>query len=154
IFGIDAISGSVRRLTSKTWNTIRSMTWLPGDRGLVAVGVDKKAIPFQLWHISTVNGEVRRLTNDLSFYTFVTSDVNGSLLVAEGRNQSNVWLASADNLEAAKQITFGSTGEDDGWWGMHWSPDGKIMYTVDTDSGTNIWSMDADGKNKMQLTPN
>jgi Tol biopolymer transport system component len=83
----------------------------------------------------------------------VTSDANGSLLAAEGRNQSNIWLASSDDPAGAKQITFGSTGEDNGWWGMVWSSDGKIIYTADTDSGTNIWSVDPDGKNKQQLTP-
>ena len=153
IFRVDAENGSVRQLTPKIWHSLASMTWLRDGRGLITVGVDQNAIADQLWDVAA-DGTVRRLTNDLSSYSFVSSTSSGMLLVAEGRNQSNIWLAPSESLSSARQITFGSIGEDDGWSGMAWSPDGRIIYSIDTDSGTNIWSMDPDGKNKTQLTPN
>jgi Tol biopolymer transport system component/DNA-binding winged helix-turn-helix (wHTH) protein len=154
IFAMNVADGSVTRLASRTWADVRSMTWLPGGKGLVAVAIDNNAVYWQLWHISFPNGEVRRLTTDLNFYGLVAASSDGALLSTEGKNQSNVWVAPAADLSASKQITFGSPGQDDGWAGIVWTNDGRIVYTADTDAGTNIWIMDSDGKNRKQIIPN
>ena len=154
IFVMNISDGSSNRLASRTWAEVRSMTWLPGGHGLAAVAIEKYALSPQLWYVAFPNGEVRRLTTDLSFYGLVAASSDGSLLSAEGKNQSNIWLAPADDLAAAKQITFGSPGQDDGWYGLAWTHDERIVYTADTDAGTNIWVMDTDGKNRKQIIPN
>ena len=154
IFIVHIADGSVERLATRTWSRVRSMTWLANGTGLAAVAVEKNEITSQLWYISFPDGEFRRLTTDLSFYGLVAASSDGSLLSAEGKNQSNVWLAPADDLKAIRQITFGSPGQDDGWSGIAWTGDGRIVYTADTDAGTNIWIMNPDGKDKKQLIPN
>jgi len=153
VFAANLSDGGVRRLVSRTWSTIRSVTWLPDGNGLAMVATENNSINPQLWYISYPSGEARRLTTDLSFYGLIAVSGNGSILSAEGKNQSNIWIAPSGDLAAAKQITFGSPGQDDGWSGLNWTNDGRIVYTADTDNGTNIWLMDADGKNRRQVIP-
>jgi len=154
VFGINVADGSISRLTSHSWKDIRSMTWLPGRNGLVAVATENETVYWQLWHVSCSDGSVRRLTTDLSFYGVVASSSDGALLSTEGKNQSNIWTAPVSDLSSAKQITFGSPGQDDGWAGIAWTADRRIVYTADTDTGTNIWIMESDGKNRKQIIPN
>jgi len=76
-----------------------------------------------------------------------------SLLTTELRQMNNIWVAPADNLGEAKQVTFGSFGKYDGLWGMDWTTDGKIDFTT-TDSESQVVSeADADGSNTKQSTP-
>lgn len=57
-------------------------------------------------------------------------------------------------MREAKQITFGSIGRQDGWNGMDWLPDGRIVYSARIDQSLTIWIMNGDGTNARQLTPN
>jgi len=154
IFLVNLSDSSVRRMQERSWAALGPLVWLADGRGLGAVAVDKDEIHSQVWVLPFPDGEARRLTTDLSFYGFLTAASNGTLLSAEGKNQSNIWLAPSSDLTAAKQITFGSPGQDDGWSGIAWTSDGRIVYTADTDAGTNLWIMGADGKNQKQIVPN
>jgi Tol biopolymer transport system component/DNA-binding winged helix-turn-helix (wHTH) protein len=155
LFVVNAGDGSTRPLTIETWEKLEAITWLKDGSGLIAVGIEKNALLPQLWFISFPDGEVRRLISDLNDYGYVTSLGNdGSLLALQGISQSNVWVAPADKLKEAKQITFSSAGSKDGWNGLVWTADGRIIYAVDTSDGTTLWIMNADGSKQKQLIPN
>jgi Tol biopolymer transport system component/DNA-binding winged helix-turn-helix (wHTH) protein len=151
IFMVNLDDGSTRRLTQHAWRVIGAQTWLPNG-GLATVAVDKNAGSTQLWYVSSPSGEVQRVTNDLNPYGMLSS-AKDSLLTVQGLQQSNIWIAPADDLNGAKQITFGSPGQDNGWSGLAWTPDGRIIYTADTTGGTDIFIMNGDGKNQRQLVP-
>ncbi|MGH9882489.1 MAG: hypothetical protein ACRD6N_13710, partial [Pyrinomonadaceae bacterium] len=51
----------------------------------------------------------------------------------------------------AKQLTS-LTSKLDGFQGVAWTPDGKIVYHSMASGSEGIWIMDADGKNRSQLT--
>ncbi|MCA1639560.1 MAG: winged helix-turn-helix domain-containing protein [Acidobacteria bacterium] len=55
------------------------------------------------------------------------------------------------NLAAARQITFGSSGHE-GWFGIDWTMDGKIIYVARIDQSLTLWTMDADGESAKQIT--
>ena len=154
IFTLNIPDGSVKRLASRSWYGVGPITWVADGDGLAAAITDKHALNTQLWYVSFPDGEVRRLTTDLNSYGFVSASRDGSLLTLEGNEQSNIWTAPSGNLSSSKQITFSSPGQNEGWSGMVWTYDGRIVYTADTDIGTNLWIMDADGKNRKQITPN
>jgi Tol biopolymer transport system component len=71
----------------------------------------------------------------------------------QGQSQSNIWIAPADDLAQAKQVTFGSIGRMDGWYGLAWMADGKIAYTVQGGEKNTIWTMNASGGEQKQLIP-
>src|SRR5262249_55517332 len=71
-----------------------------------------------------------------------------------GINQSNIWVAPAGNLRDAKQITFDSPGRNDGWNGLGWTPDGRIVFAADDAEGRTLWIINAAGGRPKQLIPN
>jgi Tol biopolymer transport system component len=105
--------------------------------------------------VSYPSGEVRRVVNDLNTYDFVL-DVAGdsnTALTSTARQINNIWVAPANDLRNAKQITFGSLNRGDGLLGVDWTPDHKIVYTSASPQGQAIWIMNADGSNPKALTP-
>ncbi|CAN5331732.1 hypothetical protein BH10ACI2_BH10ACI2_02880 [soil metagenome] len=156
IYTVNVADGGVKPLTTQAWNSIYGLAWQPDGSGLIAIAIEKTTSSSQLWQISFPEGKGHRLFADLSYYgrsLSLTPD-GGNLLVVQGQKQSNVWIAPADDLSAAKQITFGSFGTSNGWNGLAWMPDGKIAYTKLSEKGITIWTMNADGSNQKQLIPN
>jgi Tol biopolymer transport system component/DNA-binding winged helix-turn-helix (wHTH) protein len=155
IFVVNTADGAVTALSPHGWRLVGALNWLHDGSGLVAIGIEPKSLLQQVWLITFPDGEVRRLTTDLSDYGFVTSfSEDDTLLVLEGISQSNIWVAPAGNLKEAKQITFGTVGRRDGWSGLTWTADGRILFTASTNDGMNIWIMNADGSRQKQLIPN
>ena len=74
------------------------------------------------------------------------------MLAVEHRQLSNVWVAPADDLTSARQITFSSFGRYDGLWGLDWAPDGSIVYTTSDTRNQYLSRMNADGSEQTALT--
>jgi TolB protein len=53
----------------------------------------------------------------------------------------------------ARQLTVGERGLD-GFVGLAWTPENKIVFTGFGDNATNVFIMDPDGSNRVQLTSN
>ncbi len=108
----------------------------------------------RVFHVEIPGGKLRELTTDRSSYSLSldTSENSASLLTIEHRQLNNIWIAPADNLSAAQQITFSSFGKYDGLWGLDFMPDGKIIYTNSDTESQFISQMDADGGNSKPLT--
>ena len=156
IYTVNVADGGTKALTTQTWNAIYGLAWQSDGSGLIAIAIEKTTSFSQLWQISFPDGKGHRLFADLSYYgraLSLTPD-GGNLLAVQGQHQSNVWIAPADDLSAAKQITFGSLGQNNGWNGLAWMPDGKIAYTKLSEKGLTIWTMNTDGSNQKQLIPN
>jgi TolB protein len=108
-----------------------------------------------LWLVDYPDGRARKITVDLNNYAgslSLTSD-GKAILVVQGEQESNIWVGPSDDPATARQITFGSPGRIDGWYGMDWTPDGKIIYVAWIGDNSTLWEMDADGGNSRQLTP-
>ena len=146
----------MKPLTSQIWNGIRGLTWQNNGNGIIAAVHETSFSTTQLWQVSFPGGETQSLIADLNSYGAALSlPADGSnLLAVQVQEQSNVWVAPADDFAAAKQITFGSFGQTNGWNGIGWMPDGKIMYTKSSDNSLTIWTMNTDGSNQKQLIPN
>ncbi len=155
LFIVGLENGAIERLGNFSWQAVRGLSWLNDGGSIVAVGVAPKTLLAQVWQTAYPDGETRRVTSDLVDYVFATSvtDDNSIAAVAEV-SQSNVWVAPADDLKDAKQVTFSSAGARIGWLGLSWAPDGRILYSSDANDGTTIWSMNADGSQKKQIIAN
>ncbi len=149
-------TGEVRIVTNKHFGIINLSSWLPDGSGLVITAYDtesRAAVPqYQLWFIGLPGGEVRKITSDLSIYHDALGLAKNKLLTIEHRQLNNIWVAPADNNGAAKQITNGSFGKYDGYWGLDWLPDGRIVFDSSDQVSQAISIMDADGRNRRQLT--
>ena len=155
VFTVSLADGVVKRLTTRGWKDVRRTVWLNDSSGLLASVSDQSTQTGELWHITYPEGEAHRIFTDLNNYgPFVSlSADNKSLLAVRSQQQSNIWVAAANNLSNAKQITFDLLGNTNGWFGLDWTPDGRIIFTALADEGHTLWTADADGSNKKQLLP-
>lgn len=155
VFSTDIAAGEVKQVTSLEWLGIPKLAWLNDGSGLVAVARDKNSFDSnQIWRIDYESGRSQKIINDLLQYgaSLSLSADSSSLVALQAVLESNIWIAPSGDLAEARQITFGSSGQE-GWYGMDWAPDGKIVYVARVDRSLTLWTMDADGANAKQITP-
>lgn len=85
-------------------------------------------------------------------YQLVTAD--GRMLVARQQSiVSHLWALPDGDVKKARQLTFGGRNFD-GYVGLAWTPDDRIIFSARSDHVTDLYSMNADGGNRVQLTEN
>jgi serine/threonine protein kinase len=142
---ISAEGGEPRPLTHRRWDEIRGITWFPDGSGLI-IASD------QIWQLSYPGGEERRVTTDLNNYHGLSMTKDSTALVsAQNINFVNLYIQAAADAGSAAQITSGSARED-GFSGISWTPDGKMVYSSAVTGHHDIWIMEPDGSNQKQLT--
>ena len=152
-FDVVAVSvddGSERPLTSEQWVRVQQVSWLGDGRGLIMTASNQASGSMQLYYISYPGGKVRRITNDLNNYSDITLTSDSNTLATVQKNRvSNIWVGPKEDLKTARQITSGTL---DGEAGLTWTPDGRIVYRSNASGKSDIWIMDADGRNQKKLT--
>ncbi len=144
--------GVERRVTEARWTDVRQLSWLPDGSGLVVSATEAELSPAQIWTLSLPSGEMRRVTNDLNTYLGASVTADGSALVTVQTDRvPNVWVAPGGDAARARQITTGS-GKFDGYYGLSWTADGRVVYASLAGGGWDIWVMNADGTGQKQLT--
>ena len=145
--------GQEAMISTARWRFIPGLAWLPDKSGLLIAGRDRPSAPStpaQIWQLSYPGGEARKVTNDLTEYASVSLTGDGKTLVATKREfTSNVWVAPAGDSARARQIT---DGRENGFGGIDWTPDGRIVYTSRASGYLDIWITNADGSAPRQLT--
>ncbi len=144
--------GAEQRMTDARWVDVRQLSWLPDNSGLVLSAAEAELSPAQIWLVSAPSGEVRRVTNDLNTYLGASLTADGSALVTVQTDRApNIWVAPGGDAARARQITTGS-GKFDGFYGLSWTPDGRVVYASVAGGSWDIWVMNADGTGARQLT--
>ena len=130
---IDTKTGTIKHLGDDIWVNPRQLAWLPDGSGLVFAGArkDSGALNSQLWFLSYPDGQPRRITNDLNLYFGAKVTADGSTLVtSQATLISRLWVAQAGAAalpeSEGKGITSG-IGRADGYLGIAWLPDGRIV---------------------------
>jgi eukaryotic-like serine/threonine-protein kinase len=146
---IDAASGAQTEFTQEDFSDMGRVSWLSDGSGIVVNAAAKDSQLSQLWLIGYPNGDARRISSDLNDYsgTSLTAD-SKTLVTVQNDPTANIWIAPITNPETARQIT---TGKLDGTRGLAFAPDGRIVYTVNTQGTNDIWIMNADGNNQRPL---
>ncbi|MBC7931153.1 MAG: PD40 domain-containing protein, partial [Rubrivivax sp.] len=148
----DAADGAETKVTNERWVGISQLAWLPDSSGLVMSAAEQELSPSQIWQLSFPSGETRRVTNDLNTYYGASLTADASALVTVQTDRvPNVWVAPAGDAARARQITSGA-GKFDGYYGVAWMPDGRIVYSSIASGSWDIWTMNADGSGARQLT--
>ena len=144
VVGIDVESGEQKPITSRRWYEGGQLAWRPDGGGLVLVADE------QVWQLSYPGGEARKITNDANQYIGISLTADSSALVTvQLDNESSIWVAPSDDVGSAHPVTSGAF---EGYRGLSWTPDGKIVYSSMAGGDWDIWSMAADGTARKQLT--
>ncbi|MBC7930814.1 MAG: protein kinase [Rubrivivax sp.] len=153
IFEVVAVSlkdGTERPLTRRKWTALQQVAWLSDGSGLVMIARDEPSAHLQVWHVSYPEGDARRLTDDFNHYNDLTVTADSrSLLTIQTDWLSNVWVAPEADAARARRIT---DGRNEGFHGLSWTPDGRVVFGSRVGGNVDIWVMDADGGNRRRLT--
>jgi serine/threonine protein kinase len=143
--------GAETPVSSKTWALVEKVVWLKDNRGLIITAADQTSSPFQIWHISYPDGVARRITTDLNTYVGLSlSEDFSKLLTVQSERLSSISVAAGTDPSQAAQITSGASQ----YYGVAWTPDGRIVFGSVTNGNPDIWIMDAKGGSQKQLTSN
>ena len=152
---IAAQGGVAQPVPGTPWNRIEDLAWLPGSRHLVVAGCTQAAGSYaalQLYEVSVAGGEIRQITHNLSTYADVRASADGkTLLAVQWQIFSTVQVATPGKESEARTLSVGNQ-DHDGYIGVGWTPDGRIVYQTTPNGRTGLWEMDADGSNPRPLT--
>jgi eukaryotic-like serine/threonine-protein kinase len=154
---VSATDGSVNVLTKQKWRVVGRVWWVNNGAGIVFSGNDLATrSASQLWYVSAVNGESRRITSDLQDYDGVSVTADSSILVTRERHALiGLWIVPNGDAARANQIL---SNVDDLYQGDYtrsrfsWTPDGRIIYTSELNGIPTIWTVASDGTGHKQLT--
>ncbi len=132
---VDVATGQEKALNADATLSAGRVTWMPDEPDLIVSRVTGQAAELnsQLWFIPTAGGTTMRITNDLNDYLQPSVTSDGSALLAIKRAfQSSLWQAAVHGDSALKdeQPVPVTNGEAQGFGGLAWAPDGRILYTV------------------------
>ena len=147
-------TGKDEPLNSSQWGYIGGLESLGAGRGFVAIAGKEEMSPRQLWHVSDSGSQAVRITNDLNDYWSVSATADAEKLVTvRWEHRVSLWVSEATSVENPLEVTSegsrSATVE-----GVAWTPEGGIAYRSSAGGLQDIWTMDADGRNKRQLTAN
>jgi eukaryotic-like serine/threonine-protein kinase len=150
IFEVSLETKSEKPLTSQKWDHgIVGVTWLPDSSGIVFVA-GNTSISAPIWLLSYPSGDLQRITNEGSkYYDLSVAGDSNTLVTTQIMDFVELWIAPDADASRARRVM---PGRHDGFYGMAWTPDGRIVYTRETSGNSDIWIANADGTNQRQLT--
>ena len=146
--------GPERVLTAQRWYQIQRLAWLSDGSGLLMTAAEQASDTRsrQIWHLSYPGGEARKITNDLNNYTGISLNADSSVLVTVQENQAtDIWVAPDGDAARATQYKSVSSNLD-GFDGVIWTPDGKIVFNSMAGGREGIWIMEGDGRSRKPLS--
>lgn len=136
------------------WARLFSPVWLPDGSGLIVAGkpADSDNDSEQLWRIDWPSGAVTRVISDLNRYFSVSVSADGRHLLAVQANlPSRVRVEPLDHSAPAVLLP---TGPDrvDGWGGIAWTSDGRVIYPIQDNGVRRLWTAKPDGSSARMIS--
>lgn len=145
---VDPSDGREQNLLKPAWAHIDEVAWLDADNLVFIANEDEWAN--QIWVVNRKSGAVRRITNDLNKYRWLTA-IGGKLLTTQVTAVSSLYIADAGN--DVKSVRPREIARESGYFSnVAWARDGSILFSSATTGRSEIWQIDTDGKNAQQLT--
>lgn len=128
----------------------RRIEWISDDRMLV-IARAKKQVP-QIHQIDYPNGKSTPITRDLKTYRSLSVSNDKKTIISKTvRIVSNIRIlpnGSLDNTKIFSEDNFGRNG----FFGMHWIADDKIVYVSRIDRTRDLWLLNPEDDSRRRLT--
>ncbi len=145
---VRAVDGSTRELSSEKFFNIAKIVWLPQKTGLIMTAGKKSEGYRQLWRVSYPSLQFTEITAGLSSFSDLSLTRNGDKVVASQSTRAfDLWVGATRESENLKKITAVMDK-------FCWTPDGRLVYSLNTIGNVDLWVMRPDGQEQKQLTLN
>jgi serine/threonine protein kinase len=150
IVQVQVANGAQRVVSKQSWGHVRKMAWLSDGRGLVlSARPPEESSLTHLWYLAYPEGIGRKITDDL------TSQIDGGvsanshqIVTVQASTFSSIWRTDSQHAQAPELVMSGESGSS----GPVWAADAKIVFEEELRGHRSLWTVDADGKNRKQLT--
>ncbi|HEX6717337.1 MAG TPA: winged helix-turn-helix domain-containing protein, partial [Pyrinomonadaceae bacterium] len=145
---ISAVDGSTRELSGEKFYNIGKIAWLPQKTGLIMSAAKKSEGYRQLWRVSYPGLQFTEITAGLSSFSDLSLTSNGDKVVTSQSTRTfDLWVGPTGDSENLKKITAVMDK-------FCWTPDGRLVYSLNTIGNVDLWLMRPDGQEQRQLTLN
>lgn len=145
---VSAVDGTTRELSSEKFFNIAKIVWLPQKTGLIMTAGKKPEDYRQLWRVSYPSVQFTEITEGLSSFSDLSLDRNADKVVASQSTRAfDLWVGATHESENLKKITAVMDK-------FCWTPDGRLVYSLNTIGNVDLWVMRPDGQEQKQLTLN
>ncbi len=150
IFLVNTSSGKERAISKHRWDYVSHLVWMDAENLALIASRDERGRG-QIWTISKTTGQARQLTDDLNSYSWLAASASGDLLTVQRNTVS--YLRVADWDEEAKLLHSREIHDESGIISnVAWALDGAILYSSSVTGRSEIWRINSDGSNPIQLT--
>ncbi len=146
--------GTLKPTTSRHWVYVGRVEWFSDGSGLAFTARDQVLGSLQIWQVSYPEGEVRRITNDLSsygFYSLAHVADSSALVSVQDDPASNIWLAPDGEANRARALTTRRNVQE-GHYNVAWTPEGNLVYDSNANSKASIWMVRTDGSDPSPIS--
>jgi Tol biopolymer transport system component/DNA-binding winged helix-turn-helix (wHTH) protein len=144
LFEIDIETGAERELTAEKFFVIANLAPLPGAGGWLITARKNDERNFRIRHVAAT-GAIAPLTSDAENYATLSLSRDASRLIAT-QFRMDFRLRISNLEDATVKRDFGDTHS------AFFAPDGKIIVWSSMSGNPDIWSINADGSERLQLT--
>jgi Tol biopolymer transport system component len=145
---VRAVDGSTRELSGEKFFNIAKIVWLPQKTGLIISAAKKSEGYRQLWRVFYPSLQFTEITAGLSSFSDLSLSRNGDKVVASQSTRAfDLWVGATRESENLKKVTAVMDK-------FCWTPDGRLVYSLNTIGNVDLWVMRPDGQEQKQLTLN
>lgn len=151
---IAADGGTAQQVLAGSNLEVDDLRQLPQSHDLIVAGRFSGATSSQLFEIPMDGGAARQITHDLSNYTEVRVTADGkTLLAVQGLILSRIQTLAPGNGSDVHSLSDDDRDQD-GFDGLAWTPEGRIVYTSDLGPRRELMEIDNGGSNLRRLPGN
>ncbi|MCB1024981.1 MAG: winged helix-turn-helix domain-containing protein [Acidobacteria bacterium] len=152
---INAETGEAKTLSEHSWMWVGRTIWLNDGSGIAAVayGSSSPNLTDEVWFVSYPEGKARIVTNGLKGINGISlTDDLESIIATRVNRITTFYVSPFDDLDSPREIAKNVDGEAMLALGSEWSGNEKIVFGKIQNGNSDLWMMDADGKNEKQIT--
>jgi Tol biopolymer transport system component len=150
IVTIDVATGAKSSVPLAAWHgSIDGVTWSPvGDALLISAIDERSGGHMQLMRVDLASGSVAAITDDDNDYAEPRA-AGRSVAAIRMKRQATLWSVVPGS--PTEELTRG-VGSSDGFDGIAWTHDRRIVYVSSAAGTVDLWIANADGSSARQLT--
>jgi Tol biopolymer transport system component len=142
--------GAEQPITAQSWYSIRRVSWLSDNTGLIISASEQPYGVFQLWRVAYPSGTAERITNELNDHRALGITSDDTLVTVRADKSTNIWLVPINDLGRARKLV----PEVGNYFGVSWFQDGRIAFSSMASGNPDIWVINSDGTGLKQITSN